>query len=102
MNDQYELNEDLLRDLRRAADECKIPASMRGGLERYILQHVEPGGFLARVIANDLRGACEHADIVNRDCLYNYVQFLYGYAPSACWGSEQKLDAWLAARKEEP
>jgi hypothetical protein len=72
-----------------------IPDYMIGGLRRYIENGVVPGDFLTAVLTNDLRGACARADDTNRDCLFQYVQFLYSYAPAPCWGSPEKFSAWI-------
>jgi hypothetical protein len=81
--------------LGRKADWSLIPDYMIGGLRSYIEYGIEPGSFLSAVLCNDLRGACECADHVNRHRLFEYVQFLYSYAPSACWGSPKRYEAWM-------
>lgn len=78
----------------READWGLIPDYMIGGLRRYIEHGIEPGGFLSAVLANDLRRACEKADIINQHALFNYVNFLYSYAPAGCWGSDENFKAW--------
>lgn len=74
-----------------------IPDYMRGGMERWIENGVPAGSFMMAVLRNDLRGACEKADDVNQRMLFNYVQFLYSDAPSPCWGSPEKVNAWMEA-----
>lgn len=71
-----------------------VPRYMRGGLARWIRYGIEPGSFLTAVICNDLRSACECADDTNRHLLFAYVQFLYCHAPSSCWGSPKRFEAW--------
>lgn len=77
-----------------------IPEHMRGGLARYIEHHIEPGSFLRAVLENDLKGAISYADSTNRFLLFDYVNYLYNDAPSVCWGSPEKVAAWLAMRQE--
>ena len=72
-----------------------IPEYMIGGLRRYIENGIEPGSFLSAVLCNDLRGACECADDINRSRLFEYVKFLYSYAPAGCWGSQERFEKWL-------
>jgi hypothetical protein len=82
-----------------------IPDYMIGGLRRYIENGVEPGNFLSAVLCNNLRAACEYADDTNRGRLYQYIQFLYCYAPGECWGSMQRFEAWITQgglKSEEP
>jgi hypothetical protein len=73
-----------------------LPEGLRGGMNRYIEHRVPPGNFLTAVLSNDLRRACERADDVNRHLLFEIVGWLYNEAPSPCWGSPEKVAAWLA------
>jgi hypothetical protein len=82
------------------ADEL-IPDYMQGGLRGWIEQGIWPGGFLTAVLTNDLKEACGRADSTNIAALPNYVQFLFNYAPSGCWGSREKADKWAAMHEAE-
>lgn len=73
-----------------------IPEHCREGLEEYILNGTESGGFLMAVVENDLRRAVESADFTNRRVLDGYVMFLNNYAPRECWGSPVKVGKWIA------
>ncbi|MES2531950.1 MAG: hypothetical protein V4636_13010 [Pseudomonadota bacterium] len=75
-----------------------LPDYMQTGMAYYLAAGIEPGSFLTAVLCNDLRGACMRADTTNQRRLYDYVFFLYNYAPSTCWGSPEKVDAWIAHR----
>jgi len=73
-----------------------IPPHMLAGLQRYI-GHGEPvGGFLTAVLENDLIEACSRADDVNLENLPAYAAFLYARAPRDCYGSPEKVAAWIA------
>ena len=72
-----------------------IPDRMRGGIARYIEQGIPPGSFLQAVITNDLRRAVEQADDENLMNLPAYMAYFYHEAPSDCWGSPEKMKAWL-------
>lgn len=76
-----------------------IPERMQGGITRYIEQHIKPGNFLMAVLCNDLKEACERADDENIKLLPVYVAYFYNEAPSACWGSPEKVQAWLEERE---
>jgi len=76
-----------------------IPAHMHDGLLNYVLHHIEPGGFLCAVLSNDLKGAAGRADHINQKHLYEWVEFCRAALPSACWGSEDKVLAWLSKGK---
>ena len=69
------------------------------GLQRYIEHRIPTGGFLRAVLENDLREACAMADDENVKVIPIYVNWLYNEAPSACWGSPEKVANWLADRK---
>lgn len=71
-----------------------IPAHMREGVERWIVNGIEPGSFLAAFLCNDLKETFARADDINAATIRNYVQFFYSFAPSGCWGSREKYTAW--------
>ena len=75
--------------------EFYIPERMMGGIERYINDKINPGDFLQAVICNDLREAVGRADDENIRNLPAYVAYFYNEAPSLCWGSKEKMEAWL-------
>ena len=72
-----------------------VPPPMHGGFRRYLDHGIEPGGFLMSVLSNDLSGAVAHADAANRYRLFDIVKFLNGDVPDACWGSPEKVRAWM-------
>ena len=76
-------------------DYASCPESVRGGLERYIEDKIEPGGFLVKVLENDLFGAMGAADFHNRMILFDIVSWIYNNAPATCWGSKDQIIAWL-------
>lgn len=73
-----------------------IPIYMREGLIHYVVNGYRPGHFLSAVISNDLKEACTRADDENRYRIYDYIFFLYNYAPMGCFGSKENFEAWLA------
>jgi len=75
---------------------CGVPEHMHDGVIRYLLHGLPPGSFLIAVLSNDLKGACDRADVANRVALYRYVKFLYNYVPLAAWGTPAHVTAWLA------
>lgn len=64
-------------------------------LKRYVTEGVPVGGFLEAVISNDLKEACGRADDENIKVIPVYVSWLYNEAPSTCWGSKERYEAWL-------
>lgn len=75
--------------------EFSIRPDMLASLRRYIDEHIIPRQFLQAVLTNDLREACGRADDDNLRNLPAFVAFLYNKAPSACWGSPEKVAAWV-------
>lgn len=78
-----------------------LPEHMQGGMKRYIEDGIPPGGFLYAVLCNDLMGAVRKADDINQHRLIDYARFLYNEAPSNCYGSPQKVEAWIDAKQNE-
>lgn len=76
--------------------EYDIPAHMHEGMLAYILEGRPPGGFLYAVLTNDLYEATRKADMMNRNCLAHYVDFIVDHAPMECWGSSEKIEQWRA------
>ena len=77
----------------------RVPDHTLYGLRRYVEDHIPTGGFLTAVLSNDLRLACEYADLENQPHIFDIVNFLYNEAPAACWGSPERVEQWLKARK---
>ncbi len=77
-----------------------LPSHMRGGMQRYIENRIEPGSFLGAILANDLVGSHGKADYINKEAIPAYVEFLTMEVPIICWGSRDKVRKWLE-RKED-
>lgn len=78
-----------------------IPTRMMPGIRRYIEKYIKPGDFLTQVICNNLKEACGKADEENMTNLPAYVAYFYNEAPSPCWGSPEKMEAWLKLGEKE-
>lgn len=77
----------------------RIPGHMIDGLLSYIEDRIPQGSFLTAVLENKLVEAAHQADNQNMNALPAYANFLYNYAPRACWGSPEKVKAWLEGGK---
>lgn len=77
-----------------------IPEHTRGGVIRYIQDRIEPGGFLMAVLENNLKEAIGRADHINRSALNDIVSYFYNFAPSTCWGSPEKVKAWISGPQD--
>jgi hypothetical protein len=70
------------------------------GLQRYLSDHIETGSFLRAVLSNDLCEACARAaDLNTLLSLPLLVVYLQKNLPEQCWGSPEKVEAWLALRE---
>ncbi len=72
-----------------------IPARMMSGIRRYIDDGTPTGDFLRAVIGNDLQEAVGRADDENLANLPAYIGYFYNEAPLPCWGSKEKMQAWI-------
>lgn len=72
-----------------------VPDRMMDGIKRYIEQGIPPGDFLTAIICNDLREACGRADDENLVNIPAFVAYFYNEAPFPCWGSVERMDAWM-------
>lgn len=86
--------------LRRAAgqEEGDIREEMIASLRRYAEHYMPTGDFLRAVLENNLKEAFGCADIGNRYAMFAIVSYCYNQLPAACWGSPEKVVAWLAQR----
>jgi|DEB0MinimDraft_3_1074331.scaffolds.fasta_scaffold01413_7 hypothetical protein len=72
-----------------------IPDNIRGALERYVFQRLQPGGFLTAVLANNLSESVGRADEESRQALFDIVKFIYNELPGNAWGSHSKVKEWI-------
>ena len=73
----------------------QIPAHMREAIVNYVAHRKMTGDFLRAVVCNNLVNAVGYADDTNRGLIPLYVRWFFNYAPSGCWGSPEKLAAWV-------
>ncbi len=72
-----------------------IRSDVIDSLLRYAYEGVPTGGFLHAVLCNDLREAVARADRDNERTLKAIVTFCYMEIPAPCWGSAEKVTAWI-------
>lgn len=82
-------------DNRELIDYSRLPEGLREGMRRYIERGVPTGRFLRLFLSNDLMGAMGHADDLNRYAFWPIAVFLFNEAPAACYGSPEKVKAWI-------
>ena len=74
-----------------------IPSDLIKSLTYYVEHHSETGGFLRAVLENDLTEAIGRADLDNLLILKDIVGYIFNELPMSCWGSKEKVKAWLKA-----
>ena len=79
-----------------------IRDDMLPDIRRYVEHGILPGDFLQAVISNDLKEACGRADEENMKNLPAYVAYLYNEAPAMCWGSKERMEAWMKRHQGDP
>lgn len=72
-----------------------LPEHMRDGIVAWIETARPTGSFLRALLSNDLMGAFGAADDKNQTAMRQWVIYLYNYAPSECFGSPEKVRAWI-------
>ena len=82
-------------------NEYFIAADLVEALELYVSDGQVPGSFLEAVLCNDLAQACARADWINMRNIPAFASWLYNEAPHACWGSREKIAAWVERKKLE-
>lgn len=74
----------------------KLPERYREGMRRYIEERIMPGSFLKAVLEDRLHDAVVRCDNISH--LKGIVMWIYNEAPSMCWGSPEKVKAWIWER----
>lgn len=72
-----------------------LPANIYDALVDYTINHHEHGGFVMALLRNDLVDAINRADESSYRNLREIVQFMNMYMPASCWGSNEKVRAWI-------
>jgi len=72
-----------------------IPENTKYSIDLYVSDKIPTGGFLRAVLTNDLFGAMGRADLENRHSLWEICDYIYNEIPADCWGSVEKVEAWL-------
>lgn len=72
-----------------------MKSTTKKAIDKYVADGTPVGDFVRAVLENDLRGAVCHADEQNLRDLAEIVKHVYNNIPSGCWGSPEKVSAWL-------
>ena len=74
--------------------------STKIAIDMYAERRMPPGSFVEAVLCNNLKEALGRADDDNLRDIYEIVKYCYWEIPANCWGSPQKVKAWLAKEME--
>jgi hypothetical protein len=78
----------------------KINPNIIASIRRYADEHCPTGGFLEAVLSNDLKEAVGRADDENIRVIPEIVCYCYNEIPNRCWGSPERVRAWLEQMKD--
>ena len=73
-----------------------IPENLEHSLYQYATKGVPTGGFLQKCLENNLMIAVGSADHRSLEGLKEICMYIYNEVPSPCWGSVEKVHAWLS------
>jgi hypothetical protein len=76
-----------------------VQEHIKESLDRYAKDHVETGGFLRSVLENNLSESVARADDLSKINIVAIVTYVYNELPAPCWGSPEKVEAWLSQRE---
>jgi len=78
-----------------------LPSRYHDGMERYLNEGIDPGGFLTACLENNLSESYARADVESKEYIPTIVFWLYNSCPSPAWGSPEKVKNWASARTRE-
>lgn len=74
-----------------------IPERTLNDIRKYVEKHEPVGHFLTGIFKNDLFITCVFVDDINKPVLWLIVKFVFNRCPPKCWGTPEKVEAWLNA-----
>lgn len=81
-------------------DPSHCPDHLREAFERYVTHGIPAGDCLRAVLANDMMGAFQRADVNTARHMAAIVSYVYNVIPQRAYGSYEAVDAWIAAHAE--
>ena len=78
-----------------------IPDSIKGAIDRYVEHGTPPGSFTMSVLENNFIQAVCHAGLDVQPHLIDIAKYVYNYIPSGCWGSPEKVEAWMLEKRQK-
>ena len=84
-----------ITNLARILEDYGIGSTGAHALAMYVVEGIQPGGFLSAVLANDLFEAAARADGSNQKILPQWVRAVFNAVPGRAWGSRDAVQAWV-------
>lgn len=78
-----------------------LPEHIRDSFKLYLEEGKEPGGFVSKVLENDLIRSFAAADDICIAGMFNIANFVYNEMPLASWGSAENMKEWMLFKREE-
>jgi hypothetical protein len=79
-----------------------VPTEWQNELYNYVILGLAPGGFHAAVFSNDMMTAASRSHPLNEwNAILSMCKWIMNTAPPQCWGSDEKVEAWLRLSKEQ-
>lgn len=75
----------------------RLPQHMHKTARLYVLHGIQGGGFFTALVENNLMRAFARADDANTAALRDWAMWLHIHAPSGCYGSPERVAAWVQA-----
>jgi hypothetical protein len=82
-----------------SVDYSRLPANVRGPIERYIERGIDPGSGLRMVLEGDIMAVCA-VDHDTSAVLPELLRWLYNYAPAGSWHDAERVKAWMALKRQ--
>lgn len=70
-------------------------------IQRYVHHGLEPGSGTRAVLENNLEQSLSRLDVTSLLILPDIVRYLRSNVFPECWGSREKVDAWIRKKREE-
>lgn len=88
-------------DLERSARDRGVPRHLIPSLVEYVVDRCPTGRFLEAVLSNNLIETMQRADNSSLAGLVPLMSFIKWHIPADCWGSPEKVKAWLEVTPDE-
>ena len=75
--------------------EPRLNTYLDPAMKLYLLEGIDPGGFLKAILSDNLRQAVARADYVNSTEIANIMTWVELFAPPESFGSLDKVNAWM-------